>query len=369
MDSFKWDDNFVTGIAEVDAQHMELVSLINRLGELLASAEALGGPEIPAVLDELASYARFHFAAEEELMRRAGVDERHVTTQQREHENFIEEVGHLAADGINAESAHRLLKFLIHWLAYHILGSDQTMARQFFLIRKGLSAEEAYRQEEHLSTRATGPLLEALNGLFVQVSERNRQLRELNLTLEARVAERTRELAIANKHLEALSMTDVLTGLPNRRHAMQRLRLEWSEPLGGLACMMIDADGFKRINDTYGHEAGDVVLQQLAMQLRHMVRTDDLVCRLGGDEFLVICPHTPLTGALQLAETMREKVAAMRVPVAGGGEWRGSISVGVAERRADMQGPDDLVRMADAGVYMSKRAGRNRVETAMGAET
>lgn len=363
MDSFKWDENFVTGIEEVDAQHMELVKIINRLGELLSSSEMLDGPAVNEVLDELARYTRFHFAAEEGLMLSAGIDSRHLESQKREHAGFVDEVVRLAQTEMTFESANRLLKFLIHWLAYHILGSDQAMARQLALLERGLQPDEAFREDERLGTRATEPLLIALNGLFAQVSERNRELYELNRTLEAKVEARTRELAIANKHLEALSLTDVLTGLPNRRHALHRLKLEWADSAHALSCMMIDADGFKQINDTFGHEAGDVVLQNLALKLQHRVRNDDLVCRLGGDEFLIICPHTPLSGAMHIAEAVRAAVANMRV-AAGEGEWRGSISVGVAERSPAMKGPDDLIRLADEGVYLAKRGGRNRVATA-----
>jgi hemerythrin len=127
--------------------------------------------------------------------------------------------------------------------------------------------------------------------------------------------------------------------------------------------MMIDADGFKQINDTHGHDAGDGVLRALARQLRDAVRTDDLVCRLGGDEFLIICADTPMDGALQLAEKIRSEVAALRV-AAGTGEWRGSISVGVAVRTAEMSSMEDLLKTADLGVYAAKRNGRNCVAVA-----
>lgn len=363
MDSFKWDENFVTGIEEVDVQHMELVKIINRLGGLLSSSEALKGSTLGDVLSELTQYTLFHFAAEEGLMRTAGIDPRHLQMQQHEHGSFVDEVSRIDPADMSFEAANRLLKFLIHWLAYHILGADQSMAHQLALIKKGSTPDEAYREDQQRGTRATEPLLTALNGLFAQVSERNRELYELNQTLEAKVEERTRELAIANRHLEELSFTDVLTGLPNRRQALHRLKLEWEDASQALSCMMIDADGFKQINDTYGHEAGDVVLQKLAFELRHSVRNDDLVCRLGGDEFLILCPNTPLSGAMYVAEIMRAKVAQMRVP-AGAGEWRGSISVGVAERNPSMTGPDELIRLADEGVYLAKRGGRNRVESA-----
>jgi hemerythrin len=263
----------------------------------------------------------------------------------------------------NPDSAKPLLKFLIYWLAYHILGSDQSMAKQVVAIQSGQSAAEAYLAEERMKEGAVEPLLHALNGLFKQVSERNRELLQLNQTLEARVVERTKELAVANRQLEEIALTDVLTGLPNRRDAMRCLGLAWKEAEkedAPLACMMIDADGFKQVNDNYGHDAGDEVLRQLARNLRYSVRTDDIVCRLGGDEFFVICPRTQLDGAAQLAEKIRLAIAALRVPT-GSGEWRGSISIGVAVRKAGMSHFEELIKAADEGVYCAKKNGRNCV--------
>lgn len=94
----------------------------------------------------------------------------------------------------------------------------------------------------------------------------------------------------------------------------------------------------------------------LSACLRNAVRTDDTVCRLGGDEFLVICVGTPLDGALKIAEKVRHDVADLRVAI-GTGHWRGSISVGVATRTPGMAGPDDLIKSADQGLYAAKRLG------------
>ena len=362
MDSFRWDENYVTGIEEVDTQHMQLVSTINRLGDLLARPEGSAADDIASVITELSDYSEFHFAEEEKLMRDAGIDPRHLEYQQREHESFINEIARMRGKATDGAGANGLLKFLVHWLAYHILGSDQSMARQILLIREGKTPADAYKADQRLGVRATEPLLIALNGLFQQVSERNRELYELNRTLEAKVEARTRELALANKHLEEISLTDALTGLPNRRHAMRRLKSEWDAGDGHLSCMMIDCDGFKQVNDTWGHDAGDAVLKALAETLKDGLRTDDLACRLGGDEFFVICAATGLDGALHLAEQLRATVGAMRVP-AGAGHWDGSISVGVATRTCAMERIDDLIKAADEGVYRSKKGGRNKVST------
>jgi hemerythrin len=171
------------------------------------------------------------------------------------------------------------------------------------------------------------------------------------------------ELALANRHLEAMAMTDVLSGLPNRRHAMAKLERAWqesSERDAPLSVIMIDADHFKAVNDTFGHDAGDAVIIALGQALRHSVRTDDTVCRMGGDEFLVVCPHTSLQGALQVANAIWERVRTMSVDV-GAGQWQGSVSVGAAVRTDDMTSFAGLIKAADDAVYEAKEAGRNRV--------
>jgi diguanylate cyclase (GGDEF)-like protein len=202
---------------------------------------------------------------------------------------------------------------------------------------------------------------------------RNRELVELAQSLEARVVERTQALSGANAELqhlvrrvEHMALTDFLTGLPNRRHAMERMAaaraaaVRHGQPL---ACMLIDADGFKQVNDAHGHEAGDGVLKALAARIRESVRAEDDACRLGGDEFLVVCPQTPLDGAVRVAERVREAVAGLNVP-AGAGAWRGSVSVGVAALTPAMLDFEALMRAADEAVYLAKRRGRNCVAVA-----
>ena len=368
MDAFQWNPCFVTGLHEVDEQHHRLVDVINRFGELVMRESGASSVELETVFGELADYTQYHFTEEEAMMAIMGLDARYRKQHQQSHAKFLEEVRQLhdSISGNNHEAAKSLLQFLTHWLAYHILGTDQFMARQIALIQSGASPEEAYLAETETKDPATDTLLKSLNGLFEQVSERNHALTQLNKTLEGRVAERTQALLDANQQLEDLANTDALTRLPNRRFALRSFAREWAASVRDgtpLACLMIDADGFKVINDTHGHDAGDTVLRALSAQLQHAVRTDDIVCRLGGDEFLIICANTPLKGALRLAETIRSEVAALRVP-AGVGEWRGSISLGVAARTDAMQGLEDLMKEADQGLYAAKRNGRNCVATA-----
>ena len=368
MDAFQWDSCLMTGLQDVDEQHHRLVDVINRFGKLVMQEEGASKAEMDAVLAELVDYTQYHFSDEEAMMQSMGVDARYIQHHQQVHAQFFDEVTHLKGSVSinNRESSQSLLQFLTHWLTYHILGTDQFMAKQIASIKAGCSPEEAFRSHASTQDPATDTLLKAMNGLFEQVSQRNRALMQLNKTLEGRVAERTLALTEANQRLEDLANTDALTRLPNRRFALQSFAQEWiaAERDGTpLACLMLDADGFKIINDTHGHDAGDAVLRALAAELQNAVRTDDIVCRLGGDEFLIICARTPLEGALQLAESIRSAVAALRVP-AGSGEWCGSVSIGVAALAQDMSGMEDLMKHADRGLYAAKRNGRNCVALA-----
>ena len=365
MDAFQWDECFVTGVTMVDEQHRQLVNIMNRFGEVLMQADEPTQTGLDRVFDELTEYSSYHFREEEAMMHAISLDSRHVRHHCEEHAKFLQDVirMHAVATRGNHEAANRLLTYLTNWLAYHILGTDQIMARLIAAKEQGKSQHDAYLATQQARDPATAMLLRSMTTLFNQVTESNRALLELNQTLEARIVERTSDLVNLNQQLETMALTDVLTGLPNRRHALKCLAQLWQHSTKNktpLACMMIDADGFKVINDTYGHEAGDDVLRQLARCLRNSVRNDDVVCRLGGDEFLILCDCTSLAGAMTVAEKLRQEVAALRVP-AGTGVWQGSVSVGVAEQTKSLNSFDDLLKLADDAVYAAKRDGRNCV--------
>ncbi len=316
MKAFRWDPCFLTGLPTVDEQHHALVDIINQFGDARMRPQGASAQEVEALFQELTRYTLYHFREEEALMKQRGVYPSHIAHQRHEHAQFVQDILRMHSG---------------------IAGDDRDPA--------------------------TATLLQAMHQLVHQLSERSRALFELNQTLEARVSKRTQALSALNQRLETIAMTDVLTSLPNRRQALQVLEREWqaaTESGAPLACMMIDADGFKKINDTCGHDASDAVLRELARCLQNAVRNDDLVCRLGGDEFLIICAHTPLEGALETAEKVRAEVAALRVP-AGDGVWIDSISIGVAARQSDMPGFEALLKTADDGAYAAKAYGRDCV--------
>jgi diguanylate cyclase len=180
-----------------------------------------------------------------------------------------------------------------------------------------------------------------------------------------RIEEQRQELARVNRELEHMAFHDSLTGLPNRRWFDRAVRAESSAARRrgtATSLIVIDLDHFKALNDTYGHPLGDDVLQGVARVLTDHVRVSDTVARLGGEEFIILLPDTPLDGARALAEKLREKVAAAAFPN-GESAVKVTASFGVAALEAG-EGRDAVhsYAAADAALYRAKNLGRNRVE-------
>ena len=173
----------------------------------------------------------------------------------------------------------------------------------------------------------------------------------------------TDEFATAQKRLLQDALTDTLTQLPNRRNGLDFLASEllFTQASGSpLACLMLDIDHFKQINDTYGHAAGDAVLLQLADILRRASRVEDMVFRYGGEEFAAILTNAPLKIALQIAERIRAQVEESTFT------WEEqhiliTLSIGVAVATGKEQDGPALIQVADAALYHAKKTGRNRV--------
>ncbi|MBI3145054.1 MAG: diguanylate cyclase [Pseudogulbenkiania sp.] len=188
------------------------------------------------------------------------------------------------------------------------------------------------------------------------------QLSQANAQLEQKVAERTNELAEANRQLNYLATTDALTGLPNRRHFLDALKRQAAQAArdGAPFCVaMLDIDHFKAVNDRHGHAAGDLILQMAAERLGRNLREMDLMGRLGGEEFAVLLPGSTLAEALAVAERLRSEMAAAPVKI-GHTAVPVTISLGVAQSVPGEAG-GTLLSRADTGLYLAKNGGRNRV--------
>lgn len=158
------------------------------------------------------------------------------------------------------------------------------------------------------------------------------------------------------------AITDELTGLVNRRRFMEALDAEIARTQrlrSNVSLMLADLDDFKRINDRFGHPAGDEALRVFAEVLRAELREIDVAARLGGEEFAVLLPETDLEGALAVAERLRERVGERPVLDDHGTPVHLTASIGVAEYTTGSR--DDLLRRADAGLYRAKQEGKNRV--------
>jgi len=183
--------------------------------------------------------------------------------------------------------------------------------------------------------------------------------------LRQELIERNIALSEALHRAEAMALTDALTGLPNRRHAIDRLTQECAaaERSDTSFCvLMMDIDHFKAVNDRFGHDAGDAVLVEVSRRLCDTARTSDVVCRFGGEEFMIIAINTDQAAAALLAERLRRSISQTPIRLPQGNEVTLTLSIGVAEKRTiSCQAVDTLIKAADDALYAAKRGGRNRV--------
>lgn len=209
--------------------------------------------------------------------------------------------------------------------------------------------------EDFMYQNTTLMPLKALNGRIEQIC--------LIIYDVTDVATNRRQLQAANQELQRLSSTDRLTGLFNRGHWEEMLRQDYARHLRyerNAALVMFDIDHFKKINDSYGHQAGDAVIQQTAELVRQCMRDADIAGRYGGEEFVVLLPDTDSEGAVTFAERLRQTIAAHEV-VYGGHSIRFTVSLGIADLSQPTSGYAQLIERADNALYSSKAAGRNQV--------
>ena len=174
------------------------------------------------------------------------------------------------------------------------------------------------------------------------------------------------------KQVEIMAITDAVTGLFNRRHFTELFDKEFARAMrfnSPLSCMMVDIDHFKQVNDTYGHQTGDSVLQEISLILQENLRQIEIAARYGGEEFVLFLPETPLSEAMKPARRLLERVATHH--------FKGlepdkivTISIGVAGLPDPLvKAKEDLIRCADYALYKAKRGGRNRIESSTGSES
>ncbi len=214
------------------------------------------------------------------------------------------------------------------------------------------------------SSDELGLLTHTFNHMTQRLAESQAEVATYQRTLEDKVTQRTKELEIATAQAYKLAQHDILTGLPNRALLNQRLKqivAQAARDSHQVACLFLDFDHFKRINDTLGHDAGDQLLQAVAQRLTSAVRESDTVARLGGDEFVLILPgldpaHAAFEVMTVLTRVRESFLAPFRIvdqtPTL-------TCSIGVSVFPVDATDPNGLIKQADTAMYAAKEAGRN----------
>jgi diguanylate cyclase (GGDEF)-like protein/hemerythrin-like metal-binding protein/PAS domain S-box-containing protein len=467
---FPWNDDFETGLAEVDEQHQTLVRLLNTVARNLAlRSDSLSFGEI---MRELSEYTVYHFAAEEGLMAQFFPGDVLEMGHRKAHQDFVGKIGRLQDEYATKpldEAVEEIIAILTRWLAFHILDSDRRMAKVIFAIQSGLSLEAAKIQVDREMSGAVKVLVDAVLGMYERLSSRTFQLMkeiverrsaELQLrraaivfqnTLEAifvtdslrriidvnpsfcevsgrpptellgralvevmaalgqedlcadiwqtvqvqgfwrgEVASRAltgestpgwmtlsavndetgklthyvgvlsnvTQLLKRQQQLERIANHDFLTGLPNRLFLFVRLGQAMAQARRAndfLAICYLDLDGFKAINDKFGHSAGDVLLQEIATRIQTVVRGNDTVARMGGDEFAILL--SDIKQPSDCSSLLERLLAAIQLPVALSPDDTVMVtaSIGVTLFPTDDGEPDALLHHADLALYQAKQ--------------
>ena len=226
------------------------------------------------------------------------------------------------------------------------------------------------RRDVPLSYGALGFSLAIVGISLWHYRHSQRQLAVANQTLEAQVMARTAELDTLVEQFKGLSLQDALTGLNNRRHfdALLHQEMALAQRKGSLlSLLMIDIDHFKKVNDNFGHDAGDAVLIEVAALLKKHFRGTDVVCRLGGEEFVALLPGTGAAEAQTRAEKLLKAQSNQALSHLHQPLGRITLSCGIATYPAHTMDPKRLLRLADTALYKAKNNGRDRCEVWEGA--
>jgi diguanylate cyclase (GGDEF)-like protein/hemerythrin-like metal-binding protein len=360
---FPWNKNFETGLADIDKQHKKLVELLNKLANTLVHNEM---SKVNEAFEELADYANYHFDEEENAWANYFGDDSWFVSHQLSHSSFLPKVMELKGDGNelpSQEVVEASVKFLIRWLAFHIIDDDKRLALVVQAMQAGKSLEQAKIQADRKMRGSVRLLIETVLKMYDGLSTRTLELmRERRARM---IAEQ--ELREANNRLEELSVTDQLTGLYNRRHFEHVLTREMKRAHReerAVTLYMLDIDYFKNLNDHYGHSGGDIALKAVGQKLYEICRRpSDYAFRIGGEEFAVISREHKEDDELLFAELIRKAIEDMAIPNAESAVGPLlTVSVGGFAKIPLRDDTIDIyMKAADARLYRAKDAGRNTV--------
>jgi two-component system cell cycle response regulator len=323
-------------------------------GEAGASNAEAGGFRVLLVI---------HDVPESERLRRVLLAEGHVVTQARLADEALECIVRDLPQVILVSDADQPCDGIE--LCRALRASELAEQAYMLLLARAASEDaQALALESGIDDVLAMPVGDRLLSARIRAGRRLLRLQAERASEQRKMAHYVNELAIAKRKLEAMAMTDMLTNIPNRRYAFARLHEEWSawrRTGRPLALMIADLDYFKQINDRLGHQVGDQVLAHAAKVIRSLLRASDVVCRLGGEEFVVIAPNTDKLAAGKLGERLRRDVEREQCPgLKLPRPLTISVGIAVSDHRAGNE--SDLLHQADQALYRAKRSGRNNVQ-------
>lgn len=360
IEIFPWTPQLETGIESIDQQHKKLVDLLNLLTLHLVNHDEV---KIAEVFDELASYANYHFESEELVWEPYFKDDEWYIKHKSTHSSFLPAVLDIKESHSNknlSETVQIIVTFLIRWLAQHIIGEDKKMALLIHKVESGLSFDTAKQETENEFEGSSLVLIETALTMYDRLSSRTLDLmRERNERKKVEF-----HLIEANKRLEALSITDQLTDLYNRRyfdHVFDRELRRAKRAKHFFTFIMLDIDHFKSLNDTYGHLDGDKALKKVSKLLKEFCqRSGDYVFRLGGEEFgiLITDQNEPL--ANDYIDNLRLSIEKMKIPNKHTETKYLTASMGIITKIPELTDTEDyFLSTADSLLYQAKMQGRN----------
>ncbi|EGU37299.1 HHE/GGDEF domain protein [Vibrio ichthyoenteri ATCC 700023] len=363
---FPWNPNFETGIDHIDAQHKTLFQLVNKLANSLVHENRI---EVAEVFDELANYATYHFAEEEQIWAEHFQCDHWMLSHTHAHNSFLPDIEKIKRDAITncwQDTIENVLQFLIRWLALHILDDDKKMSLVVNELKNDVSLSEAKKAAKRQMRGSVGVLIDTVLTMYDELSSHAIELiREKHRRI---IAEKN--LTALNAQLQQQAMTDQLSGLFNRRHFMAIIEAKIQKANRGkspLCFISLDLDLFKSINDTLGHLKGDEAIERVGSVLAQ-ITADNNGCafRMGGEEFLLVVANRAHHDGLTLAELIRLKIANI---VLTNQEKKLShhltCSIGVFCHTP--QHDEDFLfflNKVDDALYQAKSAGRNSVISA-----
>lgn len=365
-----WASDLVASVTPDNASANRIdIYLVNRNGEIIyPDAAELSGNIRHVPTDKPGETARFldwqdagRFLTAASKVREpvAGADLGWTVYVRQPESRVLEQVVTLERTILLIFGVAALFFFVVAWWVGRLVGRP---INQLSGVAQAIAVGKEVSFDVPVHTQELAHLNQSLRTMAGNLLNHQHQLESLNRDLESKVVERTRALEHANKALEALTRQDTLTGLANRLASNERLEAEFAqlqrqhEPY----CVLgIDIDHFKVINDTHGHAVGDEVLRHVAGLLSESIRQTDFVARVGGEEFLVILPHTLLAEAASVAEKIRAKVESSTFSPVG----RVTLSIGAAQAAPEDASAEVAVQAADRHLYAAENAGRNRVSS------